>query len=97
MARLYVFARFHARTGREDAAAAAIRKVAGPTRAEPGCLVFHAFRSTRDKCLFYIHSTWRHEAAFERHAALPHTVRFLAEMERLIDRPREVTRTTKLL
>jgi len=51
---LYIFARFHARTGEEAAVADAIRKVIPPSREEPGCLSLNAFRSTRDPGLFYI-------------------------------------------
>jgi len=94
---IFIFARFHARAGEEGNVEAAIREIAGPTRAEPGCLDYHVFRSTRDPRLFYIHSRFRDEAAFERHAELPHTVRFLARVEPLIDHPLDVTRTTLLL
>ncbi len=93
---LFIFARFHAREGREDAVAAAIRDVGGPTRAEPGCLSIAAYRSTVDQRLFYIHSRWTDEAAFELHAKLPHTVRFLERVQALIDHPLDVNRTLPL-
>lgn len=93
---LHILARFHARAGAEAEAEAALREVVPPSRAEPGCLSIHAFRATRDARLFYIHSIWRDEAAFDVHAGLPHTVRFLARMDAAIDQPREVTRA-KLL
>ena len=90
---LFIFARFHAREGEEAAVAAALRAVIAPTRAEPGCLAINAFRAIREPRLFYIHSRWRGEAAFETHATLPHTLRFLDQVQRLIDHPLEVTRT----
>ena len=93
---LFVFGRFHARLGQEAAVEAAIRNVIGPSRGEPGCLGINAFRSTRDGRLFYIHSRWRNEAAFEAHATLSHTVRFLQEVERLIDHELDVTRATMI-
>jgi quinol monooxygenase YgiN len=62
---LYVFARFHARTGQEKAVEAALRDILLPSRKETGCLSIHAFRSMRDPRLFYIHSRWADEAAFE--------------------------------
>jgi quinol monooxygenase YgiN len=40
----------------------------------------------------YIHSRWVDEAAFELHATLPHTLRFLERAEKLIDHPLDVTR-----
>ena len=88
----YIFARFHARSGNEGAVASAITDVLVPTRREAGCLSIHAFRSIRDPQLFYIHSRWRNEEAFEIHTTLPHTVRFVERVEPLIDHPLDVTR-----
>lgn len=90
---IYIFGRFHAREGREAAVAEAMLEVIGPTRQEPGCLEIHDFRSIRDPRLFYIHSRWKDEAAFEIHAGLPHTLRFLERVQPLIDHPLDVART----
>lgn len=93
---LFIFARFHARPGQEDAVAEALRDVLPPSSKEPGCLAIHAFRSIRDPRLFYVHSRWEDEAAFEAHAGLPHTVRFIARVEPLIDHPLDVTRAEQI-
>ena len=94
---LCIFARFHARPGNEAAVAAALREVISPTREEPGCLAIHAFRATRDPRLFYIHSRWADEAAFDRHADLPHTVNFLERVQALIDHPLDVNRAEQIV
>jgi quinol monooxygenase YgiN len=93
---LFIFARFHARPGSEGAVSAALRDVLAPTREEPGCLGIHAFRSIRDQRLFYIHSRWTDEDAFEGHARLPHTVRFVERVEPLIDHSLDVTRAERI-
>jgi quinol monooxygenase YgiN len=93
---IYIFARFHSREGKEHEVADAIRTVLPQTAAEPGCLAIQAFRSIRDERLFFIHSRWKDEAAFELHAALPHTVRFLERVEAAIDHPLDVNRTVTL-
>jgi len=93
---LFIFARFHARPGNESAVADAIHDTLAATREEPGCLSIHAFRSVRDSRLFYIHSRWKDEAAFEHHADLPHTVRFIARVTPLIDHPLDVTRSEQI-
>lgn len=93
---LFIFARFRARDGQAAAVAAALRDVVGPSREEPGCVAINAYRSTRDPRLHYIHSRWVDEAAFENHALLPHTVRFLERVTALLDHPLEVVRTTPL-
>lgn len=89
---LFIFGRFHGRTGCEEALGEAVRDVVMPSRDEDGCLGIHGFRSARDPRLFYIHSRWVDEAAFDKHAGLPHTVAFLQRVEPLIDHPLDVTR-----
>ena len=93
---LYIFARFHARPGQEEAVESALRDTVAPSREEPGCVSIHAFRSVRDRRLFYIHSRWKDEATFEVHAGLPHTVRFIERVAPLIDHPLDVNRTEQI-
>jgi quinol monooxygenase YgiN len=93
---IFVFARLHARPGRRDDVRQAMYEVQGPTRAEPGCLHYGAFHSVRDPDEFYIHSSWQDMAAFERHAELPHTVRFIESVGPLIDHPFKATLATRL-
>jgi quinol monooxygenase YgiN len=93
---LFIFARFHARPGHEGAVAEALREILAPSRQEPGGLSIHAFRSIRDPQLFYIHSRWSDEAAFEHHASLPHTVRFVERVEPMIDHAFDVTRAARI-
>jgi len=50
----------------------------------------------RDPRLFYIHSRWKDETAFEHHAGLPHTIRFVARGEPLIDQPLDVMRAERI-
>jgi len=90
---LFIFARFHAQAGNESAVEEALLSVLGPTREETGCVNIGAFRSTRDPQLFYIHSRWTSEDAFDLHAGLPHTVRFMERVKPLLDRPLDVTRS----
>jgi quinol monooxygenase YgiN len=94
---LFVFARFHAKEGQEDAVVALLRAQIGPVREEPGCVEMDAYRSTRDPPLFYIHSRWNDEAAFEVHAQLPSTDRFVERMQTLINHEFQATRTVALI
>jgi|SRR5437763_8104706 len=90
---LVIIARFHAREGQEIAVESTLREQVPKVRAEPGCLSITALRATRDARLFFIHSRWRDEAAFEIHAELVSTQGFVARMESLIDHPFEANRT----
>lgn len=94
---LYFFARFHSRARIDSSFEEALREVSVLSREEEGCLSFHGFRSIRDRQLFYIHSIWRDEEAFEIHANLPHTVRFLERVQLLIDQPLDTTRTEMIV
>ena len=93
---VFIFARFHARPGNAGAVADALLEVLAPSREEPGCVSIHAFRSMREPQLFYIHSRWKDEAAFERHAGLPHTLRFVERVAPLIDHALDVTRAGRI-
>lgn len=58
-----------------------------PSRREPGCLRIDVFESVRAPYVFSIHSEWIDEGAFDLHASLPHTTRFLSVAEELLGRP----------
>jgi quinol monooxygenase YgiN len=94
---LVIFVRFHARDGQEAAVEAALREVTSITRdLEPGCIAIAPYRSVRDPKLFFIHSRWVDEPAFDLHATLPHTRRFLDRVQSLIDHALDVNRTVVL-
>ena len=91
--KLFIFARFHAREGRDSELASTLKAISAATRAEPDCLGHQVFQSTKDPRLFFIHSQWTTEAVFERHIGLPHTVQFVEHVEPLIDHELDVVRT----
>ena len=94
--KLFIFARLHAREGQEQALEALLRAQPELVRAEPGCLEMGIYRSVRDPRLFWIHSRWADEAAFNLHASLPNTDRLVERAEQLIDHPFDVTRSQAL-
>lgn len=93
---LFIFARFHAQAGKENEVAEVIEDILALTRSEPRCLGINAFQSTLDPRLFYIHSRWTDEQAFDIHATLPHTVRFIERVQPLLDHALDVTRATMI-
>ena len=64
-----------------------MRRVVEASRTGPGCLGIQMFETFRGPRVFAIHSEWVDEAAFELHAGLPHTVRFLDAAEKLLSHP----------
>ena len=73
--------------GKEAAFREELFRVNTPSRAEPGCLRIDIFETTREPIVFAIHSEWVDEAAFETHASLPHTRRFLEAAETMLTHP----------
>ena len=94
---IHVFVRFHAQPGKAPALEEALAEVVPASRKEAGCLNIHAFRSTRDPQVFYIHSRWKDEAAFDIHAKLPHTVRFIQRAEPLLDHEIQAQRSALIV
>ena len=93
---LYIFARFEPKPGKLDELRAVIETVIPLTRAEPGCVRINFFESIREPFCFVIHSMWQDEAAFEFHATLSHTERFVTAASELISHPFQATRTHEI-
>jgi quinol monooxygenase YgiN len=94
---IYIFARFQAQPGAESTVEEALREIVEPTNKEEGCLGIRAFHSICDPRVFYIHSRWKDEAAFDLHAKLPHTVKFVESVEPLLDHRVEAQRCALLV
>jgi quinol monooxygenase YgiN len=62
----------------------------------PAASVTEAFIRCANPDEFYIHTRWRDMAAFERHAELPHTLRFVETVEPLLDHPFKITLAEQL-
>jgi quinol monooxygenase YgiN len=94
---VFVFVRLHASPDRHEDVRAVMNRVVIASRTEPGCVSMHGFRSFRDPGLFFIHSVWKDTRAFEVHAEFPHTVEFLRDVDPMLDEPRAVSRTQKIV
>jgi quinol monooxygenase YgiN len=89
--------RFEPLPGKGETFREELLRVSECTRAEPGCLGIDVFESLREPLIFAIHSEWLDEAAFERHANLPHTQRFLHAAANLLTNPIQGLRLRKLV
>ena len=84
---MHFLIQFEPKPGKEMEFREELLRVVEPSRAEDGCVAMHLFESIRKPVVFAIHSEWLDEAAFETHAELPHTVRFLQAAEALLTHP----------
>ena len=60
------------RSGHEDEAVALFAKLTEHTRAEPGCRMYLAHRSTVDSRRFFLYEQYDDQAALDAHRAAPH-------------------------
>jgi quinol monooxygenase YgiN len=93
---IHFVVRFEPKPGNATEFREELLRVVGPTRAEIGCLAIHVLESLREPFLFAIHSEWADEAAFELHAQLPHTVRFLEAAKELLSHPVQGLRSQEI-
>lgn len=93
---LHVFARFEPKPGAEARLRQLLREVVPPSRAEAGCRRIDLYETVRPPTFFEINSEWEDEVAFELHATLPHTVRFLAAVPELLTHELRVLRTERI-
>ncbi len=93
---VHFLVQFEPKPGREREFRDELLEVVEPSRAEAGCVALHVFESLRDPLRFAIHSEWVNEAAFEYHAQLPHTLRFLRAAEELLTQDVRGLRTRQI-
>lgn len=67
-----VTAKWIAREGEEEKVAAAIQKIVGPSRAEPGMRFYQPHRDPEDPRVFFFYEQYVDKAAYEAHGASEH-------------------------
>jgi len=93
---VHFFVRLEPLAGKAEEFRVEVLRVAASTRGETGCSAIRVFESLREPTVFTIHSEWVDEAAFDTHAQLPHTRRFLEASERLLTHAVEGVRTREI-
>jgi quinol monooxygenase YgiN len=90
-----VLARWTAREGEEDAVAAALSRLIGPSRAEPGCLVYQPHRDPADPRVFVIYERYSDAGAYRAHGESGHFAEHAIgdAFERLESRERDFLET----
>ncbi|HKE22506.1 MAG TPA: putative quinol monooxygenase [Bryobacteraceae bacterium] len=93
---IHFFVRFEPLPGKAAEFREELLRVVEAARKESGCISIRAFESIREPFTFAIHSDWVDEPAFDLHARLPHTRRFLEAAEKLLTRDAEGIRTREI-
>lgn len=61
-----------AKPGQEDAVKQALLSLVGPTRKEPGCIVYNLHQSKTDPTMFMFYEQWASQEALDAHGASAH-------------------------
>ena len=67
-----VCAKWIANEGEEDAVAAAVTRLAGPSKAEPGVILYQAHRDPSDPRVFFFYEQYADEDAYKAHVESEH-------------------------
>jgi autoinducer 2-degrading protein len=84
-----------AKDGEEEAVAAAIERLLGPSRAEPGVQLYLPHRNPKDSRVFFMYEQYTDEAAYQAHVDTEHFKRdgLGDAIPRLAERRREFYET----
>src|SRR5262249_37316091 len=84
---LIIIASATARPDREAEFESALRDVAGPTRAQPGCVQFQLLRSTANRATLVGFERWASGHDHQQHLAGAHVQTLMARMADLLAEP----------
>jgi quinol monooxygenase YgiN len=80
--------RFKVKPGADQAFVAAIRKTAGPSRKEPGCVAYDVFRDAEKPSTFVLYERWTSPAALlDEHLPSAHVQELLGKLGDLLVEP----------
>jgi quinol monooxygenase YgiN len=75
-----LIARLRSQPEQADLVASALCDLAGPSRMEPGCLLYDVCRSKADPNELLVLEEWESQAVLEAHMATPHFQAFVARI-----------------
>jgi len=87
---MVVFATAKAAPGKEKELEAALRKVAGPTRAQPGSVAFRLYRAVHEPGTLVAVERWASREHHERHLQGEHVRALMAVMGDLLAEPPQI-------
>lgn len=88
---LIVIAAAKAKPGKERELEMALRDVAAPTRAQPGCVEFSLFRSQADSAVIYGFERWASAQDHDRHLQGAHVQKLMDAMSSILAEPPLIT------
>jgi quinol monooxygenase YgiN len=80
-----LIAQLHAKAGQADVVAGALLELAGPSRKEPGCILYDVCRSKADPNRLLVLEEWESQAALDAHMATAHFKAFVERIGQALD------------
>jgi quinol monooxygenase YgiN len=84
---IYVFASFYPKASQENQVQEILEGMVDPTRAEPGCLRYDLYISTKDGVSFHLFENYADAAALDFHRQTTHYKSYRSVIEALLDKP----------
>ncbi len=88
---LIVIASSKAKLGRTKELEQALREVATPTRAQPGCVLFSLYRSAENPSVIIGFERWASRKAHQQHLDGAHVQRLMSAMTDLLMEPPQIS------
>jgi quinol monooxygenase YgiN len=77
---LKLIATLRCQPGQGDQVAAALLELAGPSRQEPGCILYDVCRAQADPDVLLVLEEWESQEALDAHMATPHFQEFIGRI-----------------
>ena len=74
-----------AKKGKEVAMERELRRLIGPTRAEPGCVTYALYYSADQPRDFFLHEVWSSQADLAQHWQMPHFKRWVGRQSAVLE------------
>ncbi len=77
--RIYMFAKFHAKSGKEDVLKQRLLEMVAQTNKEEGCVFYNLHVDHQKSDIFYFMECWRDQAALDFHMNTPYVQAILRD------------------
>jgi len=81
--RIYMFAKFHAKSGKEQELKKRLLEMVTHTRKEDGCVFYNLHIDQKQSDIFYFMECWRDQPALDFHMSTPYVQAIIRDSEDL--------------
>lgn len=82
---LTVIAFIRAKEGKQDELGRRLLALVGPSRAEAGCINYHAHQDRDDARMWVMYENWNDRADLDHHFTMPYHKQFIADLPQFVE------------